>query len=107
MASGRVTADLENFTIRRDGKRFRSSNFNFWGVTFAKDGDRFFATLSSGKDRYLIEESARGREAGVLVTGVECPSLSPDNTRIAFKRSVLTESGGYWSRLPLISLTAL
>jgi Tol biopolymer transport system component len=42
----------------------------------------------------LIEGDVDRREATVLRTGVECPSLSPDNTRIAFKHS--TGRTGHW-----------
>jgi hypothetical protein len=92
--TGRTLADLEQFTIWRDGKRFRAVDFNFWGVTFAGDGNRFFATLASGGVKYLVEGDVDRREAKVLRTGVECPSLSPDNTRIAFKH--LIGRAGHW-----------
>ena len=36
MASGDVLGDLEQFTTWREGKRFSASDFNFWGVTFAR-----------------------------------------------------------------------
>lgn len=48
--AGKVVDDLEKFTVWRDGKPFRAATFKFWGVTFARDGDRFFATLGSGTD---------------------------------------------------------
>jgi hypothetical protein len=35
------------------------------------------------------------REARVLMQGAECPSLSPDQSRIAFKKR-LGGSGGWW-----------
>jgi hypothetical protein len=92
--AGRVFADLEQFTIWRDGKRFQAADFNFWGVTFAQDGNRFFATLSSGGIKYLIEGNVDAREGRVVRTGVECPSLSPDNTRIAYKH--MTDRSGSW-----------
>ena len=92
--AGRTITDLEQFTIWRDGKQFRAVDFNFWGVTFAADGNRFFATLASGGVKYLVEGDVDRREARVLRTGVECPSLSPANTRIAFKH--LIGRAGQW-----------
>jgi hypothetical protein len=92
--AGRVLADLEQFSILRDGKPFRAVDFNFWGVTFASDGNRFFATLASRGVQYLVEGNVDQREGRVLRAGVECPSLSPDNTRIAFKHR--TGSSGHW-----------
>jgi dipeptidyl aminopeptidase/acylaminoacyl peptidase len=91
--AGRVLSDLEQFTVIRDGQRFSATDFNFWGVTFAQDGNRFFATLASGGVHYLVEGNVDRREALVVRTGVECPSLSPDNTRIAFKHATST---GHW-----------
>jgi hypothetical protein len=79
-------ADLEQFEVWRDGKVIRTPDFNFWGVTFAKDSNRFYATLATGGTPYLIEGDIAGRTARVLYRHVECPSLSPENTRIAFKR---------------------
>lgn len=92
--AGRTLADLEQFTIWRDDTQFRAMDFNFWGVTFAHDGNRFFATLGSGGVKYLVEGDVDRREAKVLRTGVECPSLSPDNTRIVFKH--LVGRAGHW-----------
>jgi hypothetical protein len=92
--AGRTLADLEQFTITRDGKLFHAVDFNFWGVTFAQDGNRFFATLASRGVTYLVEGDVDRREGHVVRTGVECPSLSPDNTRIAFKH--LVGRAGHW-----------
>jgi hypothetical protein len=85
-SAGQVVADLEKFRIERDGAPFQSVDFNFWGVTFARDRERFYATLGSGGKTYLIEGNIAARTARVLAENVECPSLSPDNTRIAFKQ---------------------
>jgi hypothetical protein len=94
--AGKSAADLEQFAVSRNGQHFHAADFNFWGVTFARDSDRFFATLSSGGAFYLVEGSARGRQVRVVSTGVECPSLSPDNTRIAFKKRVPRGVGWEW-----------
>jgi hypothetical protein len=88
MARGEVLADLEEFRVTRGGRPFRSRDFNFWGVTFAGDGDRFYATLGTHGHTYLVEGRIGSRTARVLRDGVECPSLSPDGTRIVFKRRV-------------------
>ena len=83
--AGKSLGDLEQFTIWRDQRRFQSADFNFWGVTFARDSNRFYATLASGGTKYLIDGNVDTREGKVVRTGVECPSLSPDETRIAYK----------------------
>jgi hypothetical protein len=99
MSSGELIANLEKFDVTRDGKRFDSIDFNFWGVTFARDERRFYATLSSKGKYYLVEGDVSTRRARVIADGVECPSLSPDETRIAFKR----RQGNEW-RLHVLEL---
>ena len=86
MSSGEVLANLEKFEVTRDGERFKAIDFNFWGVTFARDERRFYATLSTAGKYYLVEGDIETRQARVISEDVECPSLSPDETRIAFKR---------------------
>jgi hypothetical protein len=86
-ATGQILApDLEEFAVTRDGAEFKSKDFNFWGVTFAQDENRFYATLWSKGNTYLVAGDLGKRTAQVIHDNVECPALSPDNTRIAFKK---------------------
>jgi hypothetical protein len=86
--SGALVVELEHLSVTRDGRPFEGIDFNFWGVTFAGDGDTFFATLGTDGDTYLVRGSIAGREMTVVAANVECPSLSPDGTRVAFKERV-------------------
>jgi WD40-like Beta Propeller Repeat len=86
IASGRSFGDLEQFAVTRDGQPFKAVEFNFWGLTFAGDGDRFYATLRTAGQRYLVRGSIDARAMTVVRTDVECPSLSPDGTRIVYKK---------------------
>jgi dipeptidyl aminopeptidase/acylaminoacyl peptidase len=88
LRTGQPIGNLEEFEVTRNGSRFEAPDFNFWGVTFAADSNRFYATLRSGGQHYLVEGNIRQQTMRVVSQDVECPSLSPDNTRIAFKRRV-------------------
>jgi len=92
---GTTIGELESWKVTRDGAPFFNRDFNFWGVTFAQDGNTFFATLRTQGSAYLIEGKVDTREARVLMQGAECPSLSPDQSQIAFKKR-LGGSGGWW-----------
>ncbi len=88
MASGKTLANLEQFTVEQDGKQIDRPDFNFWGTTFARDDDTFYATLATAGKRYLVKGSLRDRRVELLRENVECPSLSPDETRVAYKKRV-------------------
>ena len=89
MKSGKPIGDLErDFTVTKDGKVFDARDRNYWGLTFAGDGDTFYATLASGPRTWLIKGSVAKRRAETIHDNVECPSLSPDGTRIGYKKAV-------------------
>jgi hypothetical protein len=93
MATGAHLVDLEQFSVWMNGKQIQSVDFNFWGVTFdPANSDHFFATLGTQGHTYLVSADLTAKKATVLRDGVECPSLSPDGTRIAFKQR--TSAGG-------------
>lgn len=88
MATGDEMGELEQFTTWRDGKRIKAADFNFWGVTFARDSNVFYATLRTAGTMYLVRGDLALRTVTVLRDSVECPSLSPDNRQIAFKKRI-------------------
>lgn len=85
LVRGKSIVNLEKFTVVKDGQKIHSQDFNFWGVTFAKDSDEFYATLATAGHHYLVHGRVSTRSVEVVRDGVECPSLSPDGTRIAYK----------------------
>jgi hypothetical protein len=97
-------------------QRFSAPDFNFWGVTFARDSHVFFASLRTFGDfplpgggtthraeTYLVRGDLALRKMTVLGDNVECPSLSPNNRLIAFKKSV---GAGLW-RFSVLDLTTM
>jgi hypothetical protein len=93
MGTGAHLVDLEQFSVWQNGKQLQSPDHNFWGVTFdPADSGHFFATLGTQGHTYLVSGDFAAKKATVLRDGVECPSLSPDGTRIAFKQR--TGDGG-------------
>ncbi len=98
--------NLESFAIYRAGRRIRPADANFWGVTFAADDTTFYATLATGGTTYLVRGDLTTRTVRTLTTNVECPSLSPDGTRIAFKQRVAGPATGRW-RATVLDLATL
>ncbi|HEY7195887.1 MAG TPA: hypothetical protein VH306_01745 [Gaiellaceae bacterium] len=86
MATGKpVLANLEQLKTTTGGERITAVDMNYWGVTFAADPNTFYATLATGGRTYLVRGNVAQRTAVILRENVECPSLSPDGKRIAYK----------------------
>lgn len=81
-----LVEDLETFAVRRQGQPIRAADFNFWGVTFMRNARKFYATLGTGGETLLVTGDVAARTVEVIEEDVECPSLSPDGRRVAFKR---------------------
>ena len=84
---GSAVADLEDWRLLIDGQPSAPVDRNYWGITFVDD-DTFYATVGMTTQgiTYLVRGSISERSMTTLVPNVECPSLSPDGTRLAFKR---------------------
>ncbi|MET9295634.1 hypothetical protein [Streptomyces sp. NPDC003077] len=104
--TGYLIKNMEEIPLTLDGRRYHSPDVNYWGVTFARDDNRFYATVSTKGKTYLVEGDMRTWSARVLRENVECPSLSPDNTRIAFKKRVREGTRDPW-RLYVLDLRTL
>ncbi|MEV7617774.1 TolB-like translocation protein [Streptomyces sp. NPDC089799] len=89
LRTGRFEESLEAFSVRtEDGREYRAADVNFWGVTFTPDERGFYATLATGGRTHLVRGDLASRTVGMLRENVECPSLSPDGTRLVFKKRV-------------------
>ncbi|MFH9073802.1 TolB family protein [Streptomyces alboflavus] len=104
--TGYLVKNMEEIPLTLEGRRYHSPDVNYWGVTFARDDNRFYATVSTKGKTYLVQGDMRKWTARALRENVECPSLSPDNTRIAFKKRVRGGTKNPW-RLYVLDLRTL
>ncbi len=88
--------NLERYTLILDGQEVTPRDRNVWGVTFAGD-DTFYATVATGGETYLVEGDLRAKTLTSVADQVECPSLSPDGTRIAFKQASERDGARWWT----------
>lgn len=89
--------NLEKFQLVVDGREVSPADRNIWGVTFGDDDTTFWATVATGGTTYLAHGDLGARTLTTLVAGVECPSLSPDGTRIAFKQAGTVDGSPGWT----------
>jgi hypothetical protein len=94
-SSGDVVADLEDFSVTRDGVELTESELDFWGMSFKADSDGFLASLRVSGNVYLVEGSVRDRRMAVVHPGISAPSLSPDGTKVAFAK-LISNIGPTW-----------
>ena len=95
--SGEVVGNLEDFVTTVDGRPLTEIDRNYWGVTFVDD-DTFYATAASntaGKT-WLVKGSMSGRSMTSIRSDAECPSISPDHTRVAYKTRQGNPAPGQW-----------
>jgi len=87
LATGVLSSSLEDFGVvdAEGARRSPPEDANFWGVSFADDDNTFYATMSTGPHFYLVQGDFAAETVTVLADGVECPSLSPDGTRLVYK----------------------
>lgn len=85
---GRRVGNLENFTFLINGNKDHSADRNVWGVTFADDSNRFFATVAASGRTYLAQGDVAERTLVAIQHNAECPSLSPDGDTIVYKKRV-------------------
>lgn len=97
LAGGDSPGNLEKFTFIVNGETVTATDRNMWGVTFVPgDPDSFYATTSSSGRLWLVRGSISARTLTAVHDGVECPSISPDGTRIGFKKNTGTQVAPHW-----------
>jgi hypothetical protein len=90
--------NLEDWMLLVDGTVRKPADRNLWGVTFVDD-THFYATAQSHElgHTWLVMGNTAARTLTTVADQVECPSISPDGTRIAFKRDVVDGPGIHWT----------
>jgi hypothetical protein len=88
VATGRALPGLESWRTYRDGDLVTAQSRNFWGVTFAPNSNTFYATLGQGTQTWLVRGDIAKRTMTTIHTNVQCPSVSPDGTQVAFKKAI-------------------
>lgn len=96
---------LEFLPVTLDGRPYTAGDLNFWGVTFAGDDNTFYATMSTAGKRYLVTGEMASKSVRTIAQNVECPSLSPDGRRIAFKSAIDGDPAKGW-RLAVLDLAS-
>lgn len=93
-SDGTEVGDIEQFALVVDGVPFTAADRNLWGVTFVDD-ETFYATAASRSagTTWLVRGSVADRSLEAVAADAECPSLSPDGTRIAYKKVVAGSAG--------------
>lgn len=98
LATGHDYGNIEQFTLRIDGKINTAADRNIWGVTFVPgDDDAFFATAATGGHTYLVRGALAQRTLTEVHETAECPSASPDGTRVAFKVNISKTGTAFWN----------
>lgn len=92
---------LEDFSLTHRGRRITPVDRNYWGVTFLDD-DTFYLTVAFDGTPWLAKASLASRTVTTIRPGAECPSLSPDGSRVAYKK--MQPSGGW--RIAVLDLAA-
>jgi hypothetical protein len=86
--AGEAVESLEGFTALVDGQLHTAQDVNYWGLTVAQDDRTFYATLASGGYTWLVKGDLVERRLESLRRDAECPSLSPDGTKVAYKKRI-------------------
>ncbi|HEY0641476.1 MAG TPA: hypothetical protein VGD67_27925 [Pseudonocardiaceae bacterium] len=86
LRDGSLQESLEHYALTIDGRPYARADVNYWGVTFTEDNRAFYATVGSGGRTWLVRGDPVARTATGVRENAECPSLSPDNTRVAYKK---------------------
>lgn len=98
------SVDLEELDVFLDGEPRDEEARNFWGVTFESERT-FFVTMGVGDDTWLMHGDLDEGRLDTVTDDVECPSISPDGSHLAFKRRTAAGDGWRFEVMDLESMT--
>ena len=94
---GESFGNLEKFELAIDGRTVAPVDRNIWGVTFVDDQHVLRHRRHRRHDLPRPGRPGRAHPHHRRPGDVECPSLSPDGTRIAFKQAGRPEGQPGWT----------
>jgi hypothetical protein len=86
--TGETVESIEHFAATVEGGPLTASDANYWGLTVGSDDLTFYATLASGGFTWLVKGDLVSKSVTSLRRDAECPSLSPDGTKVAYKKRI-------------------
>jgi hypothetical protein len=86
LRTGEVVDSIEHFEATIGNRVTKAADINYWGLTVAADDTTFYATFASGGGTWLVKGDLTARTLRGVRQTAECPSLSPDGTRVAYKK---------------------
>ena len=104
LKSATVLADLRDFRLETDDADAFVGPFDFASVSFDRDSDRFFATLSTATNRSVVVGSVRQQTLRPLKAGLASEAISPDGARLVVKQRV--NDRGFW-QVAILDLASL
>jgi hypothetical protein len=86
LRTGELTESIEHFQATINHKVTTAADINYWGLTVADDDNTFYATFASAGATWLVKGDLKAKTLQSVRPNAECPSLSPDGKRVAYKK---------------------